>query len=79
MQLSDIKTFNEIIRIFKIHVRFSSHADYHIYTNKRIRNKRLDTVYLIGKQSSIIVTPHKLEHIVRTTLKRYVEMRHKCT
>src|SRR5574344_1918782 len=79
MQLGDIQVVKELICILKIFRRLSPTTDHDIHTNKSIRYGCLDMMYLLCKESSIIMTVHQFKYRITTTLKRNMKMRHEST
>ena len=76
MKLGNRQGIDEVVRLIEKFWCLTTTAHHNINTDESIRHLLFYKMYLIGKQLGIIMTVHKLQHLVAATLKRNMEMRH---
>ena len=76
MQLRHVECLQKLVRLFKTFWCLSPTAHHHVNPDKCVGHQFLDTVDLIGKQLTVIMTVHQLQYRIASALQWYMEMGH---
>ena len=76
VQLGNIQVAQELVGLLETLGCLATTAHHDIDTDKGIGHDLLDTMYLVGKELTVVVAVHQLQHGIAATLQRNVVVRH---
>ena len=76
VQLGNIQVAQELVGLLETLGCLTTTTNHHVDTDKGIGHHLLDTMYLVGKELTVVVAVHQLQHGIAATLQRNVVVRH---
>ena len=79
VQLCHIHIVKKLVALLKTLWCLTTTANHYVNTYERIWHLLLNKFYLVSKECLVITAMHQLQHLVRSTLQWYMEVRHERT